>query len=343
MRLVDHGEKVLREKVEQRERLRSRRASAQVPRVVFDAAAKSHLLHHFEIVFRALLDALRLDQLPARLELGDPLFHFLADRAERAPQLVGGRDELFRRVKRHDRKLLVRAPGERIEPRDAVDLVAEKLHPDRLLIDVRRMNLDDIAAHAEPSALKRHVVPLVEHVHEFPEHRLARNLRARFQREQHVHVILRRPQAVDARHARDDDHVAPREERTGRREPQPLDLLVDGRVLLDVGVRAGDVRLGLVVIEVADEVFDRVVGEELLELGVELRGERFVVRDHKRRAVEIADDVCHRERLSRAGDAEQRLVAVAGGERFCQLRNRLRLVALGLVLGCEGKRHGVSK
>jgi hypothetical protein len=56
-----------------------------------------------------------------------------------------------------------------------------------------------------------------------------------------------------------------------------VDLVVDDGVLLDVGVARGDVRLGLVVVVVADEVLDGVVGEELLELAVELRRERLVV------------------------------------------------------------------
>jgi hypothetical protein len=44
--------------------------------------------------------------------------------------------------------------------------------------------------------------------------------------------------------------------------PHPVDLLVDERVLLDVRVGRGDVGLGLVVVVVADEVVDGVVGEE---------------------------------------------------------------------------------
>ena len=55
------------------------------------------------------------------------------------------------------------------------------------------------------------------------------------------------------------------------------------RVLLDVEVGLRDVRLGLVVVVVGDEVLDRVVREELPELVAELRGERLVVRDHERR------------------------------------------------------------
>ena len=72
------------------------------------------------------------------------------------------------------------------------------------------------------------------------------------------------------------------------------------RVLLDVRVAAGQVRLGLVVVEVADEVLDGVVREELAELRVQLRGERLVVGEHERRLVVRRDDRGEREGLARA-------------------------------------------
>ena len=77
------------------------------------------------------------------------------------------------------------------------------------------------------------------------------------------------------------------EERTHGREPQALDLFVDAGILFDERVGARDVGLGLIIIEVADEIFDRVVGEEAFELGVELRGQRFVMRDHQRRLIDV--------------------------------------------------------
>ena len=59
------------------------------------------------------------------------------------------------------------------------------------------------------------------------------------------------------------------------------------RVLLDVDVALRDVRLGLVVVVVADEVVDGVVREEALELLVELGGERLVVGEDERRLAEL--------------------------------------------------------
>jgi hypothetical protein len=48
-------------------------------------------------------------------------------------------------------------------------------------------------------------------------------------------------------------------------------------------------------------------GKELAKLLEELRRERLVVRDDQRRHLEPRDHVRHRERLARAGHAEQRL------------------------------------
>jgi hypothetical protein len=62
-----------------------------------------------------------------------------------------------------------------------------------------------------------------------------------------------------------------------RRVAQLVDLVIDRRVLLDVGVGRGDVGFGLVVVVVGDEVLDGVLGKELLELGVEL-GRQGLVR-----------------------------------------------------------------
>ena len=71
-------------------------------------------------------------------------------------------------------------------------------------------------------------------------------------------VLLGRAEAVDARDGRDDDHVAAREQVRRRGVAEPVDVVVARAVLLDVEVGLRDVRLGLVVVVVGDEVLDRV-------------------------------------------------------------------------------------
>ena len=126
-------------------------------------------------------------------------------------------------------------------------------------------------------------------------------------------------------------------ERARRAEPKPRDVVVLRGVLLDVEVGLRDVRLGLVVVVVGDEVLDRVLGEELPELVAELGGERLVVGDHEGRALELLHHPGHRRRLARTGRAEQRLPPVAGTERLGELCDRTRLVACRAVGGGDAQ------
>ena len=224
--------------------------------------------------------------------------------------------------------------GERVQLRDPLDLVAEELDPDERLLR-RGLELERVAADPEPGAGQGLVVALVLQVDEVAQDRVAPVLAADPQLEDGRAVVHRRAQAVDARHAGHDDHVAPLEQGVRRGVPQPVDLVVARRVLLDVRVAPGQVRLGLVVVEVADEVLDRVVREELAELGVQLGGQRLVVGEHERRLVVLLDDVGQRPGLARSGHAEQRLMALAGGEALAQALDGGGLVARRLERGDE--------
>ena len=115
---------------------------------------------------------------------------------------------------------------------------------------------------------------------------------------------------------------------------QLIDLIVDGRVLLDVGVRLRDVGFGLVVVVVADKVADVVVGKEGLELARKLRRECLVVCNDERWALHALNDLCHRIGLARPRRAEQHLRRHAVFNAARKICNRLRLIAHRLK-GCD--------
>ena len=158
---------------------------------------------------------------------------------------------------------------------------------------------------------------------------------ALLERERHRRIGLDRADTVDARHRRDDHHVVAFEQRARRRMAHAVDLLVDRGFLLDIGVGARDVGLGLVVVVVRDEILDRVVGKEALELAIELRRQRLVRREDQRRALRRLDHLRHREGFAGAGDAEQHLLAVVALHALDQFGDRGRLVALRLEVGLD--------
>ena len=227
-----------------------------------------------------------------------------------------------------------RLSSDRVERRQPVDLVAEQLDAEALLF-VRGVHLDDVAADPEFASGEFQVVALVLNLDELAEDLVPSDALPALERQQHAVVGFGRTETVDARHAGDDDDVAALEERARRREPHAIDLVVDRRFLLDVRIGGRNVGFGLVVVVVADEVLDGVLGKEAAELLVELRGERLVVDHHQRRPVHARDRLRHRERLARPGDAQQYLIAIAAVQALGQLANGAFLVARELEVGHE--------
>ena len=115
----------------------------------------------------------------------------------------------------------------------------------------------------------------------------------------------------------------------------PVDLLVDLAFLLDEGVGARHIGLGLVVVVIRYEILDGVLREEALELAVKLCRQGLVRREDDRRALGRLDDLGRGEGLAGAGGAEQHLVALAGCESRDQFGDRGGLVAGGLELRAQ--------
>ena len=123
------------------------------------------------------------------------------------------------------------------------------------------------------------------------EKNVAADLFTDAQRQHHGLIILFAADAVDAGNAGHHHHVAPGEKRTHGREAHPLDLVVDAGILLDERVGAWDIRFRLIIIEVADEIFDCIVREKAFELGIKLGRQCFVMRNHQRRLVHVLNYV----------------------------------------------------
>ena len=84
-----------------------------------------------------------------------------------------------------------------------------------------------------------------------------------------------------------------------------------------------------------DKILHRIFREKLLELAVELCGQRLVVGNHQRRLLHFLDDLRHGEGLARPGDAHQRLRTLSLQNAACNLLDGLRLVAHRLEIGYD--------
>ena len=170
--------------------------------------------------------------------------------------------------------------GDHLHLADAVYFVSEKLHPDGGIAGIDGEYLQGIPPEAEHIPVKGHVVALIAHLHQLGQDLFPVPGLALPQGEDHALVVLRVAQAVDAADGGHHDHIPPLEKGGGGAVPEALDLVVDARVLLDEGIRGGDVGLRLIVVVIGDEVFHRVVGKELLELAAKLGSQYFIMGQH---------------------------------------------------------------
>ena len=79
-------------------------------------------------------------------------------------------------------------------------------------------------------------------------------------------LIIISAQTVQAADGGHNDHIPPLKQRGGCGVAQPVDLLIDGGILFNIGVRMGNVCLGLIVVVVGNEILHNIVWKKLPEL-----------------------------------------------------------------------------
>ena len=337
MRFVHDEQVILWEEVHERIGRFARRASVEIARIVFNAGAGTDLLQHLDVVGCALQNAFRLQQLALRAEslrLGE---HVRLDAGDVVQYLLLP-DGVMRR--REDHRVIDGQDGfarKGVHLEDAVDLVAEEFHADRLGQAAHGEDFYHIAAHAEGASVKFDVVAFEidgdEVVHQCVpvEHLPAA------QGHGSVFVILGCANAINAGDASHDDDIPPLQERRGSAVPHAVDFLVHAGILFDIQVSLFDVCFRLIIVVIGDEEFHRVMREKFLKFAAKLCSERLVVRQNERRALGLFDDVGHCKGLAGSRDTEQHLMLLIFQDALCERLDGGGLIAGRLELGFQNK------
>ena len=119
-------------------------------------------------------------------------------------------------------------------------VVPEEADPDGPAFVPHGEDVQRVSPDPEGAPLEVEIVPLELDVHELAHDLLPAHLHAGPQGEGQVQILLRVAQGVDAAHRRHDDHVPSLVQGAGGGVAEPVDLLVDGGGLLDIGVAGGE-------------------------------------------------------------------------------------------------------
>ena len=328
---VDDGEEVVGEIVEEGGGGAAGGSAVEVAGVVFDAGAEADLFDHFEIVFGAHAKSLGFEEFSPVFQIFEPVGKFGFDVAGGAVHTLRGGHIVGSREDADGVGLTDDVTGERVDVVEGVNFVTEEFDPDGGFF-VGGDDVNGVAFHPEGAAGEPDVVAFVLDIDEEPEEMIPVDFVTGVQEDGAVQVDLGVTKPVDAGHGAHHYHVPAGEEAGGGAVAEPFHIVVDGGVFFYVGVGLSNVGFRLVVVVVADEVFDRVIGEELAEFVSELGGQGFIGRHDEGGALDLFDKPGRGGRLTGAGGPEKNDVAFAPVDALSEFGNGGGLVAGGLVV-----------
>ena len=294
--------------------------------VVFDAGAVSCFPEHLKVIVGAGFQAGGFKQLFLLFQLGESFFKLLLNAFNSLQELFLRGDKVPGGINVHRVQFIEKLTGQGVDLNDTLNIVAEKLNAQSHLL-VGGLNFQGIAANTKLAAGEVNVVAGVLHIDQFVEELAAVKRLTTFEGTDKFIVFLRLTETIDTGHRGNNEHVAPLKKRAGSGVTELVNLLVDFGFFFNIEVVTGDISLGLVVVVIADEILDGVIGEELLELGVELGAEGLVVADNEGRSLDAGDNISHGEGLAAAGNSEQGLFFVVFLQTCYQFIHCLWLVA----------------
>ena len=134
--LIHEQHKVVGEVVHQRQRRGPHGPAGNDPAVVLDAVAVPQLPHHLDVVHGPLADALGLHQLAVFYEPLLPVRHLLLELHDGAVHFLFGGDIVAGGPDGDIGQPTGDGAGNGVDLADAVDLIAEKFHPDGGILPV---------------------------------------------------------------------------------------------------------------------------------------------------------------------------------------------------------------
>ena len=205
--LIHEQQEILREIVEQRHRSAANGTAGYYSGIVFDTRAIAELLHHLDIVIRALGYALRFKQLAVFLKILDSLIALCSDIGDRPRHFFLADNIMAGGIYGSVVQIAQHGTGHDVYLAYSVDLIAEEFHPYGLVIRIRRKNLDSIAANAEHISLKGDIIALIAYLNELAQKLVKAAYLPGSERYHHTLIVDGVTETVDAGHRGDHYYV----------------------------------------------------------------------------------------------------------------------------------------
>ena len=302
MAFIDEKHRVFRQIFEQGRRRLAFLTPRQIARIVFDPRASPRCGDHFQIENRTFAQALFFQQFTRRQKFLAAFLEIALDLRRRLIERRFRRHIMAVRIEFNRLKLFALFARQRIDLDHFLNLIPEHHQAPGDAFQMRGENFDRVAFDAKIAAPEGDVVALVLQIDQRGEKRLSLHLLPLHKSENHPLIGFSRADAVNAGHRRHDNHIVAFQQRARRRMAHAVELFIHHGFFFDIGVRARDIGFGLIVIVIADEIFDGVIREKRFHFSIQLRRQCFIGRKDQRRALQRLN--CMRDGKGFAGSCD---------------------------------------
>ena len=226
MTFINHEQEVFWKIVQQSERRFTRLALIDMHRIVLDAVAISHLLHHLKIKHRAHADSLGFEQFILRFEDFQSFCEFYLDVFDGYSHAFFACHIMRRREDDYFTQIAKGLARDRVDDAYALNGVTEHLET-RHCFFIRRMHFDRVSAHTKVSTTKGHVVSVILQIHESRQDTALVIVDSCMQLEQMTPIFARIAHAINATHRCDNDRVSASQQRRSCRMSEAINFIVD--------------------------------------------------------------------------------------------------------------------
>ena len=206
---IDDAEEIFREIVEKRIRGLAWRTAVKMPRVILDAAAKTHGFEHFQIVIHAHFQALSLEQLAFGFELRQSIAQLVLNGLNGSVHFRARGNVMRRRPNGQCLEFVELLACHIVDFLDALDFIAPEFHAHRI-VGIRRKHIERVAAHTEGSTLEFIIVAIILDIDKLVNHIVALSGLFLIKKHRHARIVHRRADTVNAADRRHHDHIAAR-------------------------------------------------------------------------------------------------------------------------------------
>ena len=337
MALVNDKQEILWKEIEQTIGPCAGFSPVKIAAIILNARAMAQLANHFHIIGDAFMQTLCLKRLSHLLKVGNlhgqvvlNLAYGLLLRLLAGHEKIGGINLIL---------FVERNTGKRqwINLFNTLNLIAP-IDNAKQIVAIGKRYVHGVSLHSDLASVQRNIVAHIKSVKQAAEQLVAVHRHAHFQ----VDYVLVKGRgvshSVDAGHAAHHNYVpATAQEGAGGGKPQLVNLVIDGKVFLNVSVRCGDIGFGLVIVVITDIILHGVVGEELFHLAIELRRKRLVVAQNQCGTLATGNHIGNGKGLSASRHTQKGLRKQAVLKPPHQLVYGFGLVSRRLVGRCKFK------